>query len=279
MAAARFRQARDTYKILCKQDPQKFLPGLIEANSRLAEEMMQKGMISEAEAVLTYLKTIAPSSSLVAIEISFALKKNDWQSAWNAAVRLRKDATAVQDERYKAAVADALVLAFPSGQEIGSLNLPEASELAAIVSALRCVSEERWEQAQELLRPIPRGSLFAAWKIFVKGMIAFYTGDLKKAETLFAPIAASRCNGGSRSRVSGVSRPRLLAKIQRTWDRTSAGKRMPPSQFQQPRTCFDPCRPVLARRPTYRFLQGDPSSSWLPIGATGFGRRAVRFLF
>jgi hypothetical protein len=139
MAAARFRQARDTYKILCKQDPQKFLPGLIEANSCLAEEMMQKGMISEAGAVLTYLKTIAPSSSLVAIEISFALKKNDWQSAWDAAVRLRKDATAIQDERYKAAVADALVLAFPSGQEIGSLNLPEASELPAIVSALRCV--------------------------------------------------------------------------------------------------------------------------------------------
>jgi thioredoxin-like negative regulator of GroEL len=188
MAAARFRQARDTYKILCKQDPQKFLPGLIEANSRLAEEMMQKGMISEAEAVLTYLRTIAPSSSLVAIEISFALKKNDWQSAWDAAVRLRKDPTAVQDERYKAAVADALVLAFPGGQEIGSLSLPEASELAAIVSALRCVSEERWEQAQELLRPIPRGSLFAAWKIFVKGMIAFYTGDLKKVETLFAQL-------------------------------------------------------------------------------------------
>jgi hypothetical protein len=159
LAAARFRQARDTYKILCKRDPQKYLPGLIEANSRLAEELMQKGMISEAQAVLTYLKTIAPSYSLVAIEISFALKRNDWQSAWDAAVRLRKDATAVQDERYKATVADALLLAFPSDQEIGSLNLPEASELAAIVSALRCVSEERWEQAQELIRPIPRGSL------------------------------------------------------------------------------------------------------------------------
>jgi tetratricopeptide (TPR) repeat protein len=188
MAAARFRQARDTYKILCKEDPQKFLPGLIDANSRLAEEMMQKGMISEAEVVLTYLKTIAPSSSLVAIEISFALKKKDWHSAWDAAVRLRKDATVVQDERYRATVADALVLAFPSGQEIGSLNLPEASELAAIISALRCVSEERWDQAQELLRPIPRGSLFAAWKIFVKGMIAFYTGDFKKAEILFAQL-------------------------------------------------------------------------------------------
>jgi hypothetical protein len=84
VAAARFRQARDSYKILCKQDPQKFLPGLIDVNSRLAEEMMQKGMISEAEAVLTYLRTITPSSGLLAIEINFALNKKDWQSAWDA---------------------------------------------------------------------------------------------------------------------------------------------------------------------------------------------------
>jgi tetratricopeptide (TPR) repeat protein len=188
LAAARYRQARDTYKILCKQDRNRFLPGLIEANSRLAEQMMQNGMISEAEAILTYLKTIAPSSSIVAIEIGFALKRNDWQSAWDAAVRLRKDATAVHDERYKATVADALVLAFPSVGQIDSLNRPEASELAAMLSALRCVSEERWEQAQELLRPIPRGSLFAAWKILTKGMIAFYTGDFKKAETLFGQL-------------------------------------------------------------------------------------------
>jgi tetratricopeptide (TPR) repeat protein len=197
LAAARFRQARDTYKILCKQDPQKYLPGLIEANSRLAEEMMQKGMISESQAVLTYLKTIAPPSILVAIEITFALKRNDWQSAWDAAVRLRKDATTVQDERYKATVADALLLAFPSDQEIGSLNLPEASELSAIINALRCVSEEQWEQAQDLLRPIPRASLFAAWKIFVKGMIAFYTGDLKKAQTLFAQLPPRGVTAGA----------------------------------------------------------------------------------
>jgi thioredoxin-like negative regulator of GroEL len=74
LTADRFRQARDTYKILCKQDRQKFLPGLIEANIRLAEEIMQNGMISEAEAVLAYLKTIAPPSSMVAIEVRFALQ-------------------------------------------------------------------------------------------------------------------------------------------------------------------------------------------------------------
>jgi hypothetical protein len=95
---------------------------------------------------------------------------------------------AAHDERDRTAVADALVLAFPNLQEAGRLALPEASDLAAIVGALRCVSEERWEQAQELLRPVPRGSLFAAWKIVVKGMIAFYAGDAEKVEALFEQL-------------------------------------------------------------------------------------------
>src|ERR1700732_4382482 len=81
MAASRFRKARDTYKILCKQDREKHLPGLIEANRRLAEQLMENGLISEAEQVLAYLKTIAPSSSMLATDVCFALKKQDWRKA------------------------------------------------------------------------------------------------------------------------------------------------------------------------------------------------------
>ncbi len=185
MAATRFRKARDAYKVLCKQDREKYLPGLLEANRRLAEQLIENGLISEAEQVLAYLKTIAPSSSMLATDVSVALKKHDWQTALEGASRLSKD---THDERDRAVVADALVLAFPNLEETVRLALPEASDLAAILGALRCVSEERWEQAQELLRPVPRGSLFAAWKILLKGMIAFYSGDPEKVEALFAQL-------------------------------------------------------------------------------------------
>jgi tetratricopeptide (TPR) repeat protein len=188
MAAARFRKARDAYKILCKQDREKYLPGLIEANRGLAEQLMGSGLVSEAEQVLTYLKTIAPPSSILATDVSVALKKQDWQKALDAALHFAKTAPAAHDERDRATVADALVLAFPNIQEAGSLPLSEASDLVAVVGALRCVSEERWEQAQELLRPLPRSSPFAAWKILVKGMIAFYTGNPEKSEALFAQL-------------------------------------------------------------------------------------------
>jgi thioredoxin-like negative regulator of GroEL len=185
MVAGRFRRARDIYKILCKQDREKNLPGLVEANRRLAEQLMENGLISEAEQVLAYLKTIAPSSIMLANDVCFALKTHDWQTALDGALRLRIE---THGEHDRAAVADALVLAFPDLEEASRWAVPEASDLAAVVGALRCVSEERWEQAQELLRPVRRGSLFAAWKILVKGMIAFYTGHPEKVEALFAQL-------------------------------------------------------------------------------------------
>ncbi|MBV8224188.1 MAG: hypothetical protein JO232_03240 [Verrucomicrobia bacterium] len=202
LSAGRFRKARDIYKILCKQDREKNLPGLIEANRRLAEQLMENGRISEAEQVLAYLKTIAPSSIILANDVCFALKKHDWQTAFEGALRLRNS---THDERDRAVVADALVLAFPDIEEAGRLALPEASDLAAIMGALRCVSEERWEQAQELLRPVPRGSLFAAWKILVKGMIAFYAGDLEKVDALFAQLPPD----GVPARAANALRPFL----------------------------------------------------------------------
>src|SRR5271165_485783 len=185
MAAGRFRKARDIYKILCKQDREKNLPGLIEANRRLAEQLTENGQISEAEQVLAYLKTIAPSSIMLANDVCFALKQQDWQTALDGALRLRNS---THNEHDRAVVADALVLAFPNLEEACRLAVPEATDLAAVVGALRCVSEERWEQAQELLRPVPRGSLFAAWKILVKGIIAFYAGNPEKVDTLFAQL-------------------------------------------------------------------------------------------
>jgi tetratricopeptide (TPR) repeat protein len=188
MAAGRYRKARDAYKILCKQDRDRNLPGLIEANRRLAEQLMENGRTSEAEQVLAYLKTIAPVSSILATDVSLALKTHDWQKALDGALRLSKDTATTHHERDRAAVADALVLAFPSLEEMGRLDLPEAADLAAVVGALHGVSEQRWEQAQELLRPVSRGSSFAAWKILIKGMIAFYAGDRKKAAALFAQL-------------------------------------------------------------------------------------------
>ena len=189
MAAGRFRKARDTYKVLCKQDRQKYLPVLIEANRRLSEQLMEKGLTSEAQQVLAYLATIAPASTIAAQDLSIVLRQQDWQRAFDRALRLVTDTAAVLNERDRAEIADAFVLAFPNAQELSKLPVTEASELRSVLGAVRCLCQEQWEQAQEFLRPVPRGSLFAAWKILIKAMIAFYRGDSERARTLFLQVS------------------------------------------------------------------------------------------
>src|ERR1700722_4675225 len=123
MAAGRYRKARVAFKILCKQDRERNLPGPVEANRRLAEQLMENGRTSEAEQVLAYLKIIAPVSSILATDVSLALKTHDWQKALDGALRLSKDTATTHHERDRAAVADALVLAFPNLEEMGRLDL------------------------------------------------------------------------------------------------------------------------------------------------------------
>ena len=69
LAQGKFRKARDEFKVLVKLDRPKFLPLLVEANFALAREMLGKGMVSEARQLIEYLKTIAPPSTVLALEL------------------------------------------------------------------------------------------------------------------------------------------------------------------------------------------------------------------
>ena len=113
--AKRFRKARDTFKQLCKRDRTRYLPLLVEANMGLAREMLRKGQVSEAEQVITYLKTIAAPSVLAQLEAEIAVHQGDWTAAGQAALaRLSDDKTASLAEdalRW----ADHAVLAFGEG--------------------------------------------------------------------------------------------------------------------------------------------------------------------
>lgn len=86
----KFRKARDAFKSLSKSQPSNALPLLIEANLGLAREMMSKGLVSEANQVLAYLKTIAPASLNLDFKASEKKSSGDaWSALLPGAKRLR----------------------------------------------------------------------------------------------------------------------------------------------------------------------------------------------
>jgi tetratricopeptide (TPR) repeat protein len=210
LAGRRFRKSRDLFKLLCKQDREKHLPGLIAANRGLAEELMAKGQVAEAEQVIAYLKTIAPAVEVLGMDVLAAQRAQDWPRALRLALECWTAAKGTLAGRDRTLVADALVLAFPQF-EAGGAAIPEElrDDLAGLLAALRALSESRFADAQDALRPIPRGSLFADWKMLVKGWLAFHAGDRAKASQLLDAVPPDSAPG----RAASALRPFLGAVI------------------------------------------------------------------
>jgi len=190
LAQGRFRKARDGFKLLCKIDRPKFLPLLVEANIKLAREMAGKGMVSEAQQVLSYLKTIVASEQLLALELELGASSatpGQGCAVMDILKTMVKPALAGSERQ---SLADWVVLSFepvpPPPPELAAV----AQELEAIVSALRAVSGRQFSQALELVRPLGQASVFSHWKAFIKGLGAFYCGDSVRAARFFAGLPA-----------------------------------------------------------------------------------------
>ncbi len=184
LAEGRFRKARDEIKPLVKGDRARFLPLLIEANCGLAREMLGKGLTSDAEQVLVYLRTIAPASQLLLLESEMAFRSGGADHMLPAMVHLLGDPAASISEADRQRMADRLVVASdriaPQGNAVRL-----SAELGAVLSALRFLCAQEYDQAMETLRPIPHGSVFSHWKVFLKGLVAFYRGEAAKATRCF----------------------------------------------------------------------------------------------
>ncbi len=188
LAAGRFRKARDAFKQLAKEDRERFLPRLIESNAGLAGEMIAKGQASEAEQVMAYLKTIAPPETVASLQIPLAVAAEDWERATRLAAAAL-DAGQADAVAGSIRLSDALVLAGNLPTAFSGGEAPAWREdFERILAALRAVGEERFGESGECLRPVGRQSLFAEWKLLIRGLLAFYEGERERAEKFFATL-------------------------------------------------------------------------------------------
>lgn len=200
LANGRFRRAREAFKQLVKQEGDRFLPGLIQANAGLAAEMIGRGKLSEAEQVFAYLKTIAPPETLAVLEIPLALAGEEWGKVTRLAAAAL-DAGQADAAAGSVLLSDALVLAgnVPAAVPGEDQAQDWRDDLRRILESLRSVSEGLLQETGELLRPIGRLSVFAEWKIFVRGLVAFHGGDQERAKA-FLEILGDQTIPGKASR-------------------------------------------------------------------------------
>jgi hypothetical protein len=190
LAAGKWRKARDEFKELCKVDRARFLPLLIQANLGLARDMAGKGQTSEATQVLAYLKTIAQPADWKPLELQLALKTGAASETSAEILGLLSAAGPGAGEADRWRLADQLVVAFAPAPAAAPAEAAVARDLAAIHQALRALSGSQFEALQESLRPVSQQSPFHHWKLWLKGLAAYYRGDSAKAARFFGELPA-----------------------------------------------------------------------------------------
>ena len=177
----KFRKARDAFKSLNKTQPSRALPLLIEANLGLANEMIAKGQVSEANQVLAYLKNIAPASTNLTLTPALGKISGD---AWSALVPLAAQRLGASTQPAGSIrAADEMILGAASPDHPGH---PDAK---AILTALEIgYGAAATEQTTPLLRSVPRASPFSHWVFFFKGMTALESGDPARAADCFRRV-------------------------------------------------------------------------------------------
>ncbi len=73
-------------------------------------------------------------------------------------------------------------------------QLPEEwqTQAAAVAESLELVQQGKDGEALQILKDIPRASPFADWRLFVRGLVAFYAGDLAAAREAWGRLDPDR---------------------------------------------------------------------------------------
>ena len=195
LAAGRWRKARDAFKELCKRDRVAFQPSLIEANVGLARGMLEKRLVSEAQQVLAYLKTIASPETIAALESEInTVAVNSSTPAHDPVALLAAGSLSPTDQRR---VADQLVIAFSRGTMATetSAQAQVVADLLAIQQAIEATCLDDPDRALELVRPIKRESAFTHWRLFVRAVAAYQRGESAKAIQHFEQLPPDSGSG------------------------------------------------------------------------------------
>lgn len=207
LASGKFRKAREDLKLLCKQDRARYLPLLVQANIGLAREMLAKGMTSEAQQVLAYLKTIASAADLTLLELEQAARSNDWSTLVPRGLATLADRQTTLTALDRRRLADQIVVAFEPLLTDGP-TAALAAEAGAVQAAVQAVCEQQWARAAELLRPLPHGSVFSHWKLFLKGVAAFHGGERERSCQCFAAVPPDSVPGKASEAYRLLASPR-----------------------------------------------------------------------
>lgn len=187
-----FRQAISAAQRLCDRDRERYEPLLRRARLALVKVLLDKGKVSSARAAFTPLTKMPLVPEIDVLSLRLARESGDFAAAAEAAARLlTAEAQVDDDRRHQLWAADTLVLSFADFPPSRAADHPgPAAELARVHQALALICAQSYDEARAAVDKVNRRSLFAHWRLFIKGLVAFYRHEDDKAGQAFRRLPA-----------------------------------------------------------------------------------------
>lgn len=204
-----YRRAKEWLKELCRRNKSQYLPQLIGCYHELAKQMLKKGLIADAKTIFDQIRFLTGGKMDPDAEAQLAISARDYPAAAKALIRQYGDGKKPPGAKEGRFMADALLVAFDDAPHLKEKHPQLYEELTAVQKALACVCFERYTDALGELRRIPLQSIFSDWRLFIKGLCAFYGGQNARAIEAFQRLTDDTL-------LSRAARPFILIMDQNT---------------------------------------------------------------
>ena len=188
MAERKFKQARYGFQELYRLDQEKYLPELLESNYGYARNLIKKGRLTDADDVIANIKTLTGDESEGLLDVLASIKKRDYDTACRIFANLISQGSNISNIKRTPDVADTFILTFDDFPQLKTACPGIYEDIIAIQHALKDISAERFEDAWAGVKKVSVNSIFSHWKMFIKGLTAFYTREDTKAISAFMRI-------------------------------------------------------------------------------------------
>ncbi|NLE02476.1 MAG: hypothetical protein GX640_21645 [Fibrobacter sp.] len=183
MHEGKLRIARDAYKELIRIDRARFLPDLLHCYNLLAMQMAGNGQIVEANNLIAYIKELGGEAAVTVTIKSGKPGGNNKSFIFNLMNLIKSGEEVSPELKFKAA-----------DEAMANRNLPEdieqsfRADFEATTCALAAICNSQFDSIHEILKPVTFDSAFSQWKLFLRGMSCYYTGDDQRAEKFFSKL-------------------------------------------------------------------------------------------
>ncbi|MGD9201777.1 MAG: hypothetical protein PVI26_09455 [Chitinispirillia bacterium] len=180
-------KAREIYKQLLQINPDKYREKLANCYKKLVIKAIIEKKYSEAKKNLNQIAAVSGKEVCFIEHVIIAVKENNLNAACKFCIDLLEN-NSLKTNSDILIVADTFILSYSPPKQLEILAPALYSDVQSVILALNCIAEGQFDRAINAVRTVHISSPAAHWRLFIKGVVAYYKGEDEKAGKCFCKI-------------------------------------------------------------------------------------------